>query len=317
MFSFMKFQGVVGKKEEKKMDARREPAIHHISDSMEDLDSELSNSEYTTYTVHIPPTPDNQPGSMELSTSAAQLNSSSGSKDQFVSSSLFTGGHNSVTRAFTKEKMIESGTSHSQIGGLKGSFCVVPGCNSRIMTNSQGEDVLPCDCDFKICRDCYRDELRTGDGICPGCKEAYGQQDYSEMAVDNKQSLNLEKRLSLVKSAESSLPNEFDYTHFLYESKKSYGYGNAVWPKDAENGEDNGGVGGEPKVFSEKQWKPLTRKWNVSAVILSPYRYAISSFFLPFLPLSNANLFKDEFSGCLLALISFIIMLNMFFFSGC
>lgn len=275
MFSFLKFQ------KENKMASNdsshslsRQPTIHHISASMEDLDSELSNVEYATYSVHIPPTPDHQPLDCN----------SRGREEQFVWSSLFTGGHNRATRALSKDKVIGSETSHPLMVGSKGSFCSIPGCNSRITTDAQGEDVLPCDCDFKICEDCYRDALRTGDGICPGCKEAYGgEQDLVEMSVDNKQkSFDLERRLSLVKSTESRLVrnqnNEFDYTDFLYETKKSYGYGNAVWPKDDVN-EDNGGVGGEPKEFSEKQWKPLTRKLNVSTKILFPYRYDICSFF--------------------------------------
>ncbi|XP_031250715.1 cellulose synthase-like protein D2 isoform X1 [Pistacia vera] len=256
--------------------ARRTPTIHHLSASIDDLDSEteISNSEYATYQVHIPPTPDNQPLSLELSPQKFN-NDSERREDQYMSSSLFTGGHNRATRALSKEKVIESETS------FKGSFCALPGCNARTMIDSQGIEIVPCECDFKICKDCYRDALSNGDGICPGCKEAYVEPDLSGMAVDDHktEAFNLERSLPVVKSTESRLvrsqsTNEFDYSDFLYETKRSYGYGNAVWPKGDVNG-DGDGVGDNTKVFNDKQWKPLSRKWNVSAAVLSPYRILI------------------------------------------
>ncbi|KAK0588840.1 hypothetical protein LWI29_006141 [Acer saccharum] len=243
---------------------RKAPTIHHYSESMEDLDSEIGSVEYASYMVQIPVTPDNQPALLNGNTQRKE--------DQFVSNSLFTGGHNCVTRALSKERVIESERSHPQMmAGLKGSLCAMPGCNSIIMTNSQGVDILPCECDFKICRDCYRESLQNGNSICPGCKEPYVEQDFSDKALDHKQSFNTETRLALMKSTES---NEFDYTHYLYETDKSYGYGNALWPKDAADG-DSDGTGGEPKKFVEKQWKPLTRKLKISTAIISPYRFLI------------------------------------------
>ncbi|KAL5861939.1 hypothetical protein ACOSQ4_003235 [Xanthoceras sorbifolium] len=261
---------------------RKAPTIHHYSASMEDLDSEIGSGEYASYMVQIPATPDNLPGdSREISKNPLNGNSQR-NEDEFVSSSLFTGGHNCATRALAKDKVIDSETSHPQMAGSKGSLtsCAMPGCNANIMTNSQGVTIVPCECDFKICRDCYRDALQSGNAVCPGCKEAYvEQEDLSKKAVDDdKQSFHLERRLSLMKSTESRLvrnqSNEFDYTRFLHEADKSYGYGNALWPKDAVDG-DNDGTGGEPKTFVEKQWKPLTRKLKISTAILSPYRFLI------------------------------------------
>lgn len=88
--------------------ARRTPTIHHLSASIDDLDSEteISNSEYATYQVHIPPTPDNQPVSMEFSLQKLNANSDRRGEDQYLSGSLFTGGHNRATRALSKEQVI-------------------------------------------------------------------------------------------------------------------------------------------------------------------------------------------------------------------
>ena len=49
------------------------------------------------YTVHIPPTPDNQPMDPMISQKV---------EEQYVSNSLFTGGFNSVTRAHLMDKVI-------------------------------------------------------------------------------------------------------------------------------------------------------------------------------------------------------------------
>ncbi|PON85435.1 Cellulose synthase [Trema orientale] len=270
----------------------RAPSVHHLRDTSNDLDSDMGSVEFTTYTVHIPPTPDNQPMEIAVERSASQR-----VEDQYASSSLFTGGYNCVTRAHLKEKVIESeNTSHPQMTGLKGSPCSVPGCDSRVMTDERGLDIVPCECDYKICRDCYRDAIRTGDGVCPGCKELYKETD----GYDGRQSLPLppaavaaalaaggagmskmERRLSLMKSksrsnsmTRRSQNNEFDHAQWLFETKGSYGYGNAMWPKDSENGSDDG-IAGDPNVFRDKQWRPLTRKLHISAAILSPYRLLI------------------------------------------
>lgn len=71
----------------------------------------------------------------------------------------------------------------------------------------------------------------------------------------------------------------WDLNWWLFETKGTYGYGNAIWPK--ENDEDNGGGGGgglgghdgQPAEFTSKPWRPLTRKLKIPAGILSPYRY--------------------------------------------
>lgn len=117
--------------------ARRTSSGRYVSLSREDLDmsGELSG-DYMNYTVHIPPTPDNQP--MDTSVAAK-------AEEQYVSNSLFTGGFNSVTRAHLMDKVIESEVSHPQMAGAKGSACSMPACDGKVMKDERGADVTPCD----------------------------------------------------------------------------------------------------------------------------------------------------------------------------
>ncbi|KAL8130457.1 hypothetical protein V2J09_019612 [Rumex salicifolius] len=250
--------------------------------SRDDLDSEISSVEFMNYTVQIPATPDNQP--MDPSVSQRV-------EEQYVSNSLFTGGFNSSTRAHLMDKVNESGASHPQMAGAKGSSCAVPGCDGKVMSDGRGMDILPCECDFKICRDCYIDAVKGGDALCPGCKMPYKQTDLDEKAVDsdgrpysmpnNGGMSKTERRLSLMKSTKSGFQNggEFDHNRWLFESKATYGYGNAIWPKDSwEYGNDgtNSDDGmREPSDFHNKPWRPLTRKLKIPAGVLSPYRLLV------------------------------------------
>lgn len=257
---------------------RRTSSGRYISYSRDDLDSEIGSGDFMNYTVHIPPTPDNQPMDPSISQKV---------EEQYVSNSLFTGGFNSVTRAHLMDKVIESETSHPQMAGAKGSSCAIPGCDAKVMSDQRGEDILPCECDFKICRDCYTDAVKIGGGVCPGCKEPYKNTDLDEMAMDNalpplplplpNGMSKMERRLSLMKSTKSVLmrsqTGDFDHNRWLFETKGTYGYGNAIWPKEGGfgNGKDDDLV--EPTELMNKPWRPLTRKLKIPAAILSPYRY--------------------------------------------
>lgn len=265
--------------------ARRTSSGRYVNYSREDLDSEIGSTEFMNYTVHIPPTPDNQPMDPSISQRV---------EEQYVSNSLFTGGFNSVTRAHLMDKVIDSETNHPQMAGAKGSSCKIPGCDGMVMSDERGVDILPCECDFKICRDCYVDAVKTGDGICPGCKEPYKQADLDQNSVDTRQPLSLpsniptskmerrtsskmERRLSLMKSTKSALvrsqTGEFDHNRWLFETNGTYGYGNAFWPKDEGlNNERNGVTGAEQLELLNKPWRPLTRKLKIPAAIISPYR---------------------------------------------
>ncbi|CAN1354284.1 Cellulose synthase-like protein D3 [Linum perenne] len=261
--------------------------------SRDDLDSEIGSADFMNYTVHIPPTPDNQPST------TADASISQKVEEQYVSSSLFTGGFNSVTRAHLMDKVTDSEqSSHPQMAGAKGSLCAIPGCDANVMSDQRGLDILPCDCDFKICRDCYIDAVKTGGGICPGCKDPYKDTEVDEeVAVgdydDDSRPLPLpppataamtkmERRLSVMKSTKSVLmrsqTGDFDHNRWLFETRGTYGYGNAIWSNDGGgfgggNGKDDAVA--EPKELMSKPWRPLTRKLKIPAAIISPYRLLV------------------------------------------
>lgn len=262
---------------------RRTSSGRYVNLSRESLDSEISGVEYSEYTVHIPPTPDNQP--MDSSSIVMRMDPpiSQRVEEQYVSSSLFTGGYNSVTRAHLMDKVIESDTTHPQMAGAKGSSCSIQGCDGNVMSDERGVDILPCECDFKICRDCFIDSVKSGDGMCPGCKEPYKNTDLAGNEVDSGQPLPLpstvgmskmERRLSLMKSTNrsaivrSQTGSDFDHNRWLFETKGTYGYGNAIWPKDDDKNDESG----ESLDLLNKPWRPLTRKLKIPAAILSPYR---------------------------------------------
>ncbi|KAL5099905.1 hypothetical protein RYX36_004232 [Vicia faba] len=227
------------------------------------------------------------PNAMDISLSRS---TSKRVEDQYASGSMFTGGFNQVTRSQFKDKVIESDSSHHpQMAGTTGSACEMLGCDGKVMIDERGLEILPCYCDFKICRDCYKDTLRNGELICPGCKVAYAEHEMADAgSAVNQKSLpwptgggDVSKRLSRMKSGNStsSTTNELDHDPWLSETKGSYGYGNVMWPKDSENGASSRSgsdlMGGDPDGFKEKEWRPLTRKLNISTTILGPYRCII------------------------------------------
>ena len=131
--------------------ARRTSSGRYVSLSKEDLDmsGEISG-DYMNYTVHIPPTPDNQPMDSSVAASKAE--------EQYVSNSLFTGGFNSVTRAHLMDKVIESEVTHPQMAGSKGSSCSVPNCDGKVMKDARGADVIPCGCRY-VCVCLFKNKL--------------------------------------------------------------------------------------------------------------------------------------------------------------
>jgi len=276
--------------------ARRTHSGRYVSYSRDDLDSELGgdfspdHQEFHSYHVHIPATPDNQP--MDPAISARV-------EEQYVSNSLFTGGFNSVTRAHLMDKVIESEASHPQMAGAKGSSCAINGCDAKVMSDERGEDILPCECDFKICAECFGDAVKNGGAVCPGCKEPYKNTELEDVvggAAGARATLSLppppgacgaaasrmERRLSIMRSQKAmtrSQTGDWDHNRWLFETKGTYGYGNAIWPKENEvesGGGAGGGLGGadgQPAEFTTKPWRPLTRKLSIPAGVLSPYRY--------------------------------------------
>ncbi|KAK1562284.1 hypothetical protein Q3G72_009388 [Acer saccharum] len=199
-------------------------------------------------------------------------------KDRYVVGSLFTGGHDFKTRAYLKDKVIDSEMGHNHIAGPEGSLCWVPGCDEKVMSHDQGRECVPCQCDFKICSDCFRDAMVIGDRLCLGCKEPYEVHHEAVVAHDDLQEEDhvvgnpkLERRLSLIDSTEpKSMKNQtFDLT--LFKTKVNYGYGNAMRTKNNSDGE----AGGDFELLKSIQSRPITRKLNISATILSSYRLLV------------------------------------------
>ncbi|CAH8362196.1 unnamed protein product [Eruca vesicaria subsp. sativa] len=267
---------------------RRTNSGRYRNYSRDDLDSELSSVDYANYLVHTPPTPDNQLMDPSISQKV---------EEQYVSNSMFTGGFNSATKAHLMDKVIDTETSHPQMAGAKGSSCAIPGCDAKVMSDGRGQDLLPCECDFKICRDCFVDAVKTNRGICPGCKEQYKNTDLTDQDDGQQRPeggggsssvSKMERRLSLMKSTSKSVfmrsqTGDFDQNKWLFATNGTYGYGNAFWTKDGNFGSsskdggdgDGNGVGVEMQDFLNKPWRPLTRKLKIPAAIISPYRLLI------------------------------------------
>lgn len=126
---------------------------------------------------------------------------------------------------------------------------------------------------FKICRDCYLD-AQNGTGLCPGCKEPYKMGEFEDEMPDfSSGALPLPapddpKNMSVMKRNQNG---EFDHNRWLFETRGTYGYGNAFSPQ-GEGGEGGEGLPGGTLESMDKPWKPLSRKTPVPAAILSPYR---------------------------------------------
>ncbi|XP_043708545.1 cellulose synthase-like protein D4 [Telopea speciosissima] len=262
--------------------ARRTSSGRYVSLSRDELDmsGEISG-DYMNYTVHIPSTPDNQPMETSVATKA---------EEQYVANSLFTGGFNSVTRAHLMDKVIDSEVSHPQMAGSKGSACSMPACDGKVMKDERGQDISPCECRFKICRDCFLD-AQKGSGLCPGCKESY--KDYEDDTLDMSsgrlplpglENSKVDRGMSMMKSNNNksmqlrSQTGEFDHNRWLFETKGTYGYGNAFWPQDDMYGDDDGdgGLHGGMVETADKPWRPLSRVIPMPAGIISPYRLLIA-----------------------------------------
>ncbi|CAK8570753.1 unnamed protein product [Lathyrus sativus] len=247
--------------------ARRTSSGRYVNLSKDDIEmSSDVSGDYMNYTVHIPPTPDNQP--MDNTSVAMKA------EEQYVSNSLFTGGFNSVTRAHLMDKVIDSEVTHPQMAGAKGSSCAI--CDGKVMKDERGNDVTPCECRYKICRDCFIDAQKDS-GMCPGCKEPYKVGEYEDDGNDypngalplpapgSKQNMSVMKR---------NQNGEFDHNKWLFETKGTYGVGNAYWPPDDDDEGDvlHGGV----FDAAEKPWKPLCRRTPIPNGIISPYRLLIA-----------------------------------------
>ncbi|KAF8689232.1 hypothetical protein HU200_042020 [Digitaria exilis] len=264
---------------------RRTDSGRFISYSRDDLDSEISSVDLQDYHVTIPMTPDNQPIDDD------DISATARAEERYVSGSLFTGGFNSVTRAHVMDDGVAR-RGGGAAGGKGAGACMVEGCDARAMRNARGDVVLPCECDFRICLDCFTDAVKAGGATCPGCKEPYKNTEWEDLAgggVTRALSLprgpaganghhKMERRLSLVKQSNANQNGgEFDHNRWLFETKGTYGYGNAIWPQDGDDDADGGAPAGpgHPKELLAKPWRPLTRKLRIPAAVISPYRLLV------------------------------------------
>ena len=118
-------------------------------------------------------------------------------------------------------------------------------------------------------------DAQKGTGLCPGCKEPYKMgDDYDEVPDYSSGALPLpapddsKGNMSVMKRNQNG---EFDHNRWLFETKGTYGYGNAFMPQDGGD-ERNEGIQGGVIETMDKEWKPLSRKTPIPAAILSPYR---------------------------------------------
>nr|CAD1816925.1 unnamed protein product [Ananas comosus var. bracteatus] len=211
----------------------------------------------------------------------------------YISGTIFTGGFNCVTRGH----VVDRPSPPRPRGSAALPLCKMRGCDAPAFSNP------PCECGFSICKECY-EECVDGGGHCPGCKELYNAlSDEDEEEIEEEEAaaaLPLASmkdlrgvggagKLSMMCSMKirngggggSKGPSDFDHSRWLFETKGTYGYGNAVWPKDNGGHCGGGGAGAgfkgfeEPPNFGGKCRRPLTRKVGVSQAILSPYRLLI------------------------------------------
>lgn len=121
--------------------------------------------------------------------------------------------------------------------------------------------------------------------MCPGCKEPYKVGDYEDDAPDYSNgalplpapngSKQNPDNMSVMRRNQNG---EFDHNRWLFETKGTYGVGNAYWPPDDVYGDDVGD-GLQEGAFdsAEKPWKPLSRVTPIPSSIMSPYRLNLLS----------------------------------------
>ncbi|KAF0887784.1 hypothetical protein E2562_004007 [Oryza meyeriana var. granulata] len=258
------------------------------------------SAEFVHYTVHIPPTPDRVASvASEAPGESAAVTEEEVHRPQrsYISGTIFTGGLNCATRGHVLNL---SGDGARPAAAASGNMsCKMRGCDMPAFLNGGRP---PCDCGFMICKECYTECIAAA-GNCPGCKEAFSSSgrdtDSDSVTSDDDEAVSsseerdqlpltsMARKFSVVHSMKipgggngngNGKPAEFDHARWLFETKGTYGYGNALWPKDGHAhgsgaGATNGFVGiDEPPNFGARCRRPLTRKTSVSQAILSPYR---------------------------------------------
>ncbi|KAK9280132.1 hypothetical protein L1049_013819 [Liquidambar formosana] len=128
--------------------------------------------------------------------------------------------------------MDEEVFDQSKTGHAKQTLCGVQGCDGELMRDERKKSiVLPCECDFKICKACFDDAVETGGGICPGCKEAYDVIVMDELAADNESTDTGKSKMESKKKTSTTDPGFMSSTQIgdlefsaLFETKGTYGF---------------------------------------------------------------------------------------------
>ncbi|CAM0949615.1 unnamed protein product [Alopecurus aequalis] len=256
-----------------------------------------ASAEFVQYTVHIPPTPDRRTTASTASADAPAAEEEVQPQRSYVSGTIFTGGLNCATRGHVLSNSVGARPAASA-----NMSCKMRGCDMPAFLGAGRGGHPPCECGFMICQECYVDCVAAA-GNCPGCKEPYSAGSDTDDSVDDEDDdeavssseerdqmpmTSMAKRFSMVHSIKMPMastngkPADFDHARWLFETQGTYGYGNALWPK---NGNGGGGAAGattgfvgieEPPNFGARCRRPLTRKTSVSQAILSPYRMLIA-----------------------------------------
>ncbi|KAL8150524.1 LOW QUALITY PROTEIN: hypothetical protein V2J09_020332 [Rumex salicifolius] len=78
------------------------------------------------------------------------------------------------------------------------------------------------------------------------------------------------------KQSLSRMGREFDHNRWLFESKATYGYGNAIESNGSRRfGDDESSEDDVVNETVDKPWRPLTRMLKIPARVISPYRILI------------------------------------------
>jgi 1,4-beta-D-xylan synthase len=273
---------------------RRSAGSRYLGASRDGGDS--IGPEFVHYTVHIPPTPERTAhASLAESADAPPTVAVEEVRPQrsYISGTIFTGGLNQATRGHVLSTSADAGAGAAAVSATMS--CKMRGCDMPALLGASFGGGSPCDCGFMICRECYLDCV-NGAGTCPGCKEPYAggsdsdsDDDYAAVSSSEERDqlplTSMAKRFSMVHSVKipsgnggggGGKPAELDHARWLFETKGTYGYGNALWPKDGRGDGSGTGFSGfeDPPNFGGRCRRPLTRKTSVSQAVLSPYRYA-------------------------------------------
>ncbi|KAH7283954.1 hypothetical protein KP509_34G032400 [Ceratopteris richardii] len=264
---------------------KRTSSGRYVPLSGDDHDASGQMTEMEYYHVHVPPTPDNQPMIEGGNAASVAEDVQIGGKGvpHAVSDTMYTGGFQSMTRGRLLHRMIDGeALGNAPVSGFRDGGCAMEGCDGNVMRDDRGANVYPCECMYPLCRDCYVDVVKAG-SLCPGCKELFKSADEGREGpaiLLASQEAVLDRRLSVLRSTKTMAPQNHGPEHspWLYESKATYGYGNALKPQQASY---DGGEGSESfeDPFSgdskERMLRPLSRKVKIRPTILGPYRLIV------------------------------------------